>query len=110
MPLQQVGMMGDAADVTLQRVITALRHMDVALAREVHACDRDVDRRRDELLESMRIMMTERRELVPVALDLVFVIQSIERLGDHVKNIAEYVLHAAQGVDVRHSGLSGVDR
>jgi phosphate transport system protein len=107
MPLQRVGEMGEAAGAMLGRMIRALRHYDVALARDIHASDREIDQQRDALIEAMRVRMSEQRELVTVALDLVFIIQSIERVGDHVKNIAEYMLHVAQGIDVRHSRLSG---
>ncbi len=37
--------------------------------------------------------------------DLVFVVQSIERIGDHAKNIAEYVVNVVHGIDARHSSL-----
>jgi phosphate transport system protein len=32
----------------------------------------------------------------------VFVVQSLERVGDHAKNIAEYIMHVVSGVDSRH--------
>jgi phosphate transport system protein len=40
-------------------------------------------------------------------LALVFVVQSIERVGDHAKNIAEYVVHVVEGIDTRH-GIDGL--
>jgi phosphate transport system protein len=39
---------------------------------------------------------------VSEALSLVFVVQSLERVGDHAKNIAEYIMHVVSGVDSRH--------
>ena len=36
-------------------------------------------------------------------IDIVWICRSIERIGDHAKNIAEHIIHIAEGRDVRHS-------
>ncbi|NBS98977.1 MAG: phosphate transport system regulator PhoU, partial [Betaproteobacteria bacterium] len=40
---------------------------------------------------------------IAAALDVMFVVQSIERIGDHAKNLAEYVIHIVEGIDTRHT-------
>jgi phosphate transport system protein len=37
------------------------------------------------------------------SLDLVFIAKAIERIGDHAKNIAEFVIYVVRGTDVRHN-------
>jgi phosphate transport system protein len=42
---------------------------------------------------------------VAQALDLILVVQSIERVADHAESVAEYVVNVVQGVDMRHGNL-----
>jgi phosphate transport system protein len=42
-------------------------------------------------------------------LDMVFVAKAIERIGDHAKNIAEFIIYVVKGTDVRHSSLATVE-
>ena len=46
------------------------------------------------------------QDKVPVApaLSMIFMVQSIERIGDHAKNIAEFVVHIVDGIDLRYQG------
>lgn len=54
--------------------------------------------------------MGDRPVAISSALALVFVMQSIERVGDHAKNIAEYVVNIDEGVDLRHADPAEVRR
>jgi phosphate transport system protein len=38
-----------------------------------------------------------------VTIDTVFALKGLERIGDHAKNIAEYVIYVVEGRDIRHS-------
>ena len=43
------------------------------------------------------------------SLDLLFVAKAIERIGDHAKNIAEFIIYVVKGADVRHIALADVE-
>ena len=43
------------------------------------------------------------------ALNLILIARNLERLGDHATNIAEDVIYAISGRDVRHGGLADKD-
>ncbi|MGH8128237.1 MAG: PhoU domain-containing protein, partial [Gammaproteobacteria bacterium] len=48
---------------------------------------------------------TIRRELA-----VLWCARALERIGDHAKNMAEYIVFLVHGKDVRHLGLSGMER
>ncbi|MGB7307321.1 MAG: phosphate signaling complex protein PhoU [Burkholderiaceae bacterium] len=66
------------------------------------ARDKDVDKLRDELTADLLVAMSENRDSVVECLKLIFIVQSIERVGDHAKNVGEYVVTVVEGVDPRH--------
>jgi len=75
------------------------------VAARLLARDRDVDALRDSLNAELLAMMAKDAAAVSAAMDLVFMVQSVERVGDHAKSIAEYVVNVVEGVDVRHGAL-----
>jgi phosphate transport system protein len=46
----------------------------------------------------------ERTRLLKAVFDTVFALKSLERIGDHAKNVAEHVVFLVSGADVRHAG------
>jgi phosphate transport system protein len=43
-------------------------------------------------------------------LDAIWVARSIERIGDHAKNIGEYIVYLVEGKDLRHATLAEMER
>jgi phosphate transport system protein len=50
--------------------------------------------------------MRARPDEIDAALDMVFIAKSLERVGDHAKNIANYVVYLVEGRDVRHPKIN----
>lgn len=79
-----------------------VRH-DPAVAARLEASDDEVDDLRDRLIGQLMQAMAARPDAVTSGLAAVFVVQSIERVGDHAKNIAEHVTLLVEGVDPRQA-------
>lgn len=105
-----VGRMDQMAQIVCEMLRSALdafmRH-DTSVAGKLADRDDDVDRLRDELIAALVARMSEQPSCVSDAMALIFVVQSIERVGDHAKNIAEYVVTVVEGVDPRHRPKTG---
>jgi phosphate transport system protein len=103
-PQERVRMMSDLVVEMLRRAIDAFVRQDSAAAMAVVAADEEVDALRDELTALLMDRITQDKVPVAPALTMIFMVQSIERIGDHAKNIAEFVVHIVEGVDLRYQG------
>ena len=91
-----VGMLKDALD--------AFARVDVAAAERIIKQDRQIDNEFRSLLRELITFMMEDPRTISTALGVIWIAKALERVGDHAKNIAEYVVFVAEGTDVRHSG------
>jgi phosphate transport system protein len=64
--------------------------------------DDDIDREYDGFLRKLITYMMEDPRTISPSLDLLFLAKSIERVGDHAKNIAEQIIFIVKGEDIRH--------
>lgn len=77
---------------------------DVALAKKILLMDDEVDGLKNKVYKDNLNHMKTSSSDVEACLDLILVARNLERLGDHATNIAEDVIFACTGKDVRHGG------
>ena len=84
------------------RCLDAFVRRDAHEAREVLASDNGVDEMRGAIQRQLIGMMKQDPAAIERALDHLIAARSLERIGDHARNIAEGVIYLVQGIDVRH--------
>jgi phosphate transport system protein len=86
--------------------MNAFARLDVDEAFEVVREDEDVDKEYNEIQRhSITFMMEDARSIKRI-MKVTWTARSLERIGDHAKNICEYVIYMVRGRDVRHTGIS----
>ncbi len=91
-----------AADL-LHDSLDAFARLDKDQAIRLIGLDRLVDHEFRSIIRNVITFMMEDPRTISVALDTLWVAKAIERIGDHAKNIAEYVVYVVEGKDIRHS-------
>ncbi|RKX79513.1 MAG: phosphate transport system regulatory protein PhoU [Spirochaetes bacterium] len=84
-----ISMVGDA--------LTALLNSDTEKAREISKRDDQIDDFRNRLFHEVIVYMKNNPDIIPQATDLLFIIRFLERLGDHVTNICEWIVFSNTG-------------
>jgi phosphate transport system protein len=87
----------------LRRTLDAFARLDVGAAAEVIRQDSAIDTEFQSVLRQLITYMMEDPRTITTALEIVWIAKAIERIGDHAKNMAEYVIYIVKGTDVRHT-------
>ena len=93
----------------LHDVLDALARLDVDKAIQVARGDTELDHEFQAALRRLSTYIMEDARNVGHIINVTFIIKSLERIGDHSKNIAEYVVFLVKGKDVRHVSPESID-
>jgi phosphate transport system protein len=93
----------------LHDALDAFARLDGKQALQIIAADEVIDHEFRTILRNLITFMMEDPRTISSALDTLWVAKAIERIGDHAKNIAEYVIYVVEGRDIRHSKPATAD-
>ena len=102
-----------ASNVALDMLKTALdafARLDVAAAAKVVKQDQIVDEQFRGIMRQLVTFMMEDPRTISACINILFIAKAIERIGDHAKNMSEYVVYLVKGKDVRHITAEEFDR
>lgn len=100
--LSDADSMARLAKSMLTDALDAFARLDVDLALTVAKQDMDLDNAFQSALRRLATYTMEDPRNVGRVIDATFIVKSLERIGDHAKNIAEHVIYLIKGKDVRH--------
>jgi phosphate transport system protein len=102
-PLVDIPRMADISMEMLRGVFAAITERDPERARAVIARDKDIDMLNMQVYRELFTYMAEDHHAISQSLGLIMVAKALERIGDHITNIAERAIYYIEGIDIRHT-------
>ena len=109
LPSSELRVAADLASGLLRKALDAFARLDTAVAVTILKEDDLIDREFDGFVRKLITYMMEDPRTISASLDLLFLAKAIERIGDHAKNIAEFIIYIVKGADVRHTTMEQVE-
>jgi phosphate transport system protein len=107
---REIKHMGRLVAEMVRDALDAFARLDAQAALQVARRDGMVDEEYEAIQRQAITFMMEDPRSIRRALDVMWIVRALERVGDHAKNICEYVIFMVHGKDVRHTRLDDVER
>ena len=109
LPSTELRIAADLASGLLRKALDAFARLDTAAALSILKDDDLIDKEFDGFVRKLVTYMMEDPRTISASLDLLFLAKAIERIGDHAKNIAEFIIYIVKGADVRHTSMQEIE-
>jgi phosphate transport system protein len=106
----QVRYMSEIALEMLKSALDSFARLDASVAAGVARQDMRLDEEFHLETRHLITYMMEDPRTISTFIDMTFVAKAIERIGDHAKNMSEYVVYMVKGKDVRHTTLEDLEK
>ncbi len=93
----------ERVQLMVAQALDAFARSDVDSAIETIKADAEVDRIYRSIVERLLQDMRNTPDTLELSMNMTWATRALERIGDHAKNISEYVVYLARGDDVRHT-------
>ena len=109
LPFSELRVCGELATELLRKTLDAFVRLEVSTAVGILQNDGVFDEEFDGFMRKLVTYMMEDPRTISASLDLIFIAKSVERIGDHSRNIAEFIIYIVEGRDVRHTFLANTE-
>jgi phosphate transport system protein len=96
--------MASLAVQMLKRALDAFVNQDPGAARALIPQDKSIDRLNKQIHRQLAEQMIADPDTITRCLNWMVISKSLERIGDHAKNVAEEVVYLCEAQDIRHRG------
>ncbi|HSX51901.1 MAG TPA: phosphate signaling complex protein PhoU [Cellvibrio sp.] len=93
----------------LQDALDSFARLDMDLALTVVQTDKQVDMEYSTAMRELVTFMIEDPRSITRVLNIMWSLRALERIGDHARNLAQYVIYLVNGEDVRHSNIEEIE-
>ena len=100
---------GNQVRIMIREALDAFARLDAEAALQVMRADADIDREYSSAMRALMTYMIEDPRHISRVINVMWVLRSLERIGDHARNISEQVIYMVKGLDVRHTDFEQIE-
>ena len=100
---------GNQVRIMIREALDAFARLDAEAALHVMRADADIDREYSSAMRALMTYMIEDPRHISRVINVMWVLRSLERIGDHARNISEQVIYMVKGLDVRHTDFEQIE-
>ena len=94
----------------LHKALDSFARLDLSEAAKVVRADLNVDEEYRSIIRHLITFMMEDPRTISTSLEILAIAKALERIGDHAKNMCEYIVYLVKGKDVRHTSVEEIER
>ena len=102
----EINRIGQMVSRMIHDALDAYARLDIDAAIKVAKQDREVDREYEAALRSLVTYMMEDPRSISSVINVIWVLRSLERIGDHARHTCQHLIFMVKGVDVRHVSVN----